>query len=326
MTLRNTNIAAVVLCTAAILASCKKDDNNNNFNYYDLDNIDNYLSVEEKLYIAQAFPLQTTDTTKALYEIKDVVAKQSIADFNQPVSFKIITDNQGKPFVNLYLGVHGVNGFYSIPPSSFSVEKDSIVTFDLRFVDSTNIKPYFFLKFALRSEDGVIAVADSIKIIKVDGVLGEMTVTMSWGDSNYADLDLFVFEPGANGQAGDTVYQGKGQSTNGGRLLKDSNRSCNIDSLNTEVIEYDLFSAIQVGTYSVKALLADTCQGHLPINLNLFARLNGDTLFYEYIEIKEGTNFNELLPLREFKVENGMAKSAGLLGRVIIQPAKPQNK
>ena len=241
--MKNLNlISALGLISIFIIAiiSCNKDTGNNDYTIEF--KLDNYFSVENGYAYNYYYP-ETSDSS-ARPEIDSIIAQDQIFPDGGTTSIDVYLS---EPVISVVVGIDTFSGYYGIVKETASDH----FTFDFKFSDEPAAKTYQ-LVFAAQDEDQFVSPTKSIKIITIDGVLGNLEVKCEW--DNPVDIDLFVEEP-----SGEVIYYDNALSENLGYLNRDSNPFCWLDSINEESVIYDEGGAIENGDYKVMTRFLSSC-------------------------------------------------------------------
>ncbi len=243
------------ITTSLLLLQACNDDEPKDQEYFF--NLDSYFTIENGEISGSTFPA-ASDTSAA-----PVIESLSGANIIPEGGANAINVEASEPVKAAYVGVvNQLRGYYTVGTSSAgAVESFSITP---EFISNPDDK-FYFIKVAVMDEDDFISAYDSIKIVTVDAILGNLDITCTWDQP--VDIDLYLVEP-----RGDTVYFDNPVSEYYGRLNHDSNPFCWIDGLNEETISYDINSAIQTGTYKVLLRYLSNCDNAETVNYSVEVR------------------------------------------------------
>jgi hypothetical protein len=230
-----------IFLIAIIAVSCNKDDNNNNNITIEF-KLDDYFSVENGTPYNFVYP-STSDTSERP-EIDTIIAENQVFPGGGTTTINV---KLSEPVIAVVVGIDTSSGYYGISKETAS---DNF-SFEFNFSDEPAKKVYN-LYFAAEDEDDFVSATRSIKIVTIEGVLGELEVKCDC--DNPVDIDLLLEEPSV-----EVIYYDNQISENKGYLNRDSNPFCWLDSINSESIIYGDEAAIEVGEYKVMARFLSSC-------------------------------------------------------------------
>lgn len=241
--MKNINVISTLGLISLFVVTITSCDKKNDDKKYTVEfKLENYFSVENGLAYNYYYP-QTSDTS-ARPEIDSIVAQDQVFPNGGSTSIDVYLS---EPVVNVVVGIDSSSGYYGITKETAS---DHFL-FDFKFSDEPEKKLYQ-LVFAAKDEDAFVSNTKAIKIITINGVIGDLEIKCDW--DNPVDIDLLVEEPN-----GEVIYYNNPISDNYGFLNRDSNPFCWLDSLNSESIIYDELSAIEEGEYKVMTRFLSSC-------------------------------------------------------------------
>lgn len=260
--MKNINLISTLILISLFviaIASCNKDTDNNGYTVEF--KLENYFSVENGFAYNIYYP-QTSDSS-ARPEIDTIIAQSQIFPDGGTTTIDV---HLTEPVVSVVVGIDTSSGYYGIVKDTASDH----FTFDFKFSDEPAAKTYQ-LFFAAQDEDQFVSPTKSIKIITVDGVLGNLEIKCEW--DNPVDIDLLVEEP-----SDEIIYYDNPSSENLGYLNRDSNPFCWLDSLNSESVIYNDEAAIEVGEYKVMARFLSSCDISDTTNYSISVLFNDELL------------------------------------------------
>jgi hypothetical protein len=180
--------------------------------------------------------------------IGDVTVNRNVL----PGGSSFVSVNSVTQIQEIYVGVEGVNEYYSVVSASAS-STENISQFVILF--SQNLNKSFTIRMSALLIDGSLTLLYTAQLQFIRVGTGALQVSLSF--DNDKDVDLYVVEPNGN-----VIYYGNRGSEQGvldeetGRYVPiwgldlDSNPACDIDGINNENIYYPA-EYIQSGKYEV---------------------------------------------------------------------------
>lgn len=188
----------------------------------------------------------------------------------------IIGDDAQGDINKVYVGVQGVDGYFSVNYGTTKATDTLMLTI---YLNDTIQLDSFTIVFELGDNAGNISEPTSLPVHQAEVQRGKLEVALSW--DRYNDLDLHVVQPDS-----EEIYYGNPRSTEGGYLDLDSNPACFIDSINIEHVYYPDTAVILPGTYIVRVDFYAQCDNDSSVtHYTVTARYNG-----ELISPSSGTN------------------------------------
>ncbi|MBN1598483.1 MAG: hypothetical protein JW894_09330 [Bacteroidales bacterium] len=234
----------VVFCLAIVLTGCKKDDSDSDSNELNEGNFEKwYFSVPYSTFELAEFPSSTGSNV----EILNITGN----DFVIPGGLLPVTIEVTSVNIQYFLfGINNVDAYLKLEMiEEYFIENEVTVYLiigESYALDNADIK------FAVIDGDGKISNTYTIEVDLIEVATGNLQVICTWDQLN--DVDLHLIEP-----EGEEIYWDNPESDFGGVLDMDSNPACDLDGINNENITYDEEATIQVGEYTVRVDLHESC-------------------------------------------------------------------
>lgn len=155
------------------MTSCSKDDD-------EVKNAKSYLTVQNATYYEMAFPVATT---------KNKLAEVSVSGIAKPGGIATIKVVSNKPYKQFFVGVKGVNGYWTYTPANFSSQnrvksmassKDDEYNYEIPIIFSSDNKFSFTTLLSAEDEEGNITEPYEEEINMVDMVSGGKVTSFSY--------------------------------------------------------------------------------------------------------------------------------------------------
>jgi hypothetical protein len=255
-------IIAVAAISATLCTACSSDDEGQPNSVL----ADKYFSVQNGTLHNGAIPVNAGGSQVGNVSLN----RNALAGGSSFVSI-----NSGNPISELYIGVTGVDGYFSVPASSPSGSSplrlaaasgnDALYTFVLLF--SQNLNGSFEIQIGARLSDGSIATVYTAQIAYIAAGTGGLQISLSF--DNDKDVDLYVVQPDQRvvyyGSKGEYTYDEEGHRIVLWGLDVDSNAGCSIDGIDKENVFYPR-EYIQTGIYEVWVNMYSNCDATVATN------------------------------------------------------------
>jgi hypothetical protein len=202
-----------------------------------------------------------------------------------PGGSSFVSIHSAEAISEIYVGVEGVNEYYSVASSAHAPAQASRVyassqanasTFVILF--SQNLSQSFTLQISALLSNGSLTTLYTAPLQFVNAGTGALQVSLSF--DNDKDVDLYVVEPNGRtiyygNRGGEPVYDEEtGEFYLSWGLDVDSNPSCYIDGINNENVYYPTEN-IQSGKYEVWVNMYENCDTSIPTNWIIRATKEG---------------------------------------------------
>jgi hypothetical protein len=256
-------LAFLGISVAVVFTACKKDkDDDDSDNQTENLIAKSYFTVANSTFQGSVFPAAATSGSMPV--IEGVYGNTSILEGgSNPVSIQSATAVK-----EALIGVQGLQGYYVCPATNMTTGDVHLVVL---LFSQTLEKETFIIVIALRDNQGLVSAHETITVTRVEGGTGDLQVSCSWDKPN--DVDLHLQEP-----AGEEIYYGMEQSSNGGLLDVDSNADCSLDYINNENITYGEDAIVESGNYIVRVDLYSNCEVPENTNFSVIARYKGQLI------------------------------------------------
>ncbi len=249
-------MAFMGLALSLVFTGCKKEDDEEQTNEIEK----SYFTVENGNFENATFPAESESEQAPI--INALNGNASVLEGgSNPLTIETTSSVK-----DVLIGVLGEKGYYYLPLESLkSVDAEILV---ILLFSQTFKTDSFVITLALRDNQGLVSVHETITVSRIEAGTGLLQVSCSWDRQN--DVDLHLVEPSE-----EEIYYGMDQSENGGYLDVDSNAGCEIDNINNENITYSEESIVENGTYIVRVDLYSNCDVSSKTNFTVTAWYQG---------------------------------------------------
>ena len=259
------NLVAVIVALVMAFSACKKNDSSSNEGG-ETNLLKNYFTIENAIYHAGSFPNSSSETTLDNANINGTVLAGGS-------SFVSIDSEQ--PISEIYVGVQGINGYYSFVPNTTKSNENTYVFVILL---SQNLDSSFVIQIAAKTSSGITKKFSKSLTYQKQGT-GALQVSLSF--DNEKDVDLYVVKPDGvvvyYGNLDDEWEYAEGRDRQICGLDFDSNAGCDIDSVNNENIFYP-DDYLQAGKYEVWVNMWENCDPSIATKWSVVTTFKGSRI------------------------------------------------
>jgi len=252
-------ISLLGMILSLVFTGCKKDDDKEPTNEI----AKSYFSIENSNFQYDAFPAESESEQAPV--INAINGNASVLEGGS----NPLTIETNSAVKDVLIGVLGENGYYVLPAENLKSLDEEILV--ILLFSQTFKTDSFVIMIALRDNEGLVSVHESITVSRIEAGTGLLQVSCSWDRLN--DVDLHLMEPNET-----EIFYGMDQSENGGFLDVDSNAGCEIDNINNENITYSEESIVENGTYIVRVDLYSNCDVSSKTNFTVTAWYQGQLI------------------------------------------------
>ena len=193
-----------------------------------------------------------------------------------------VSINTEQEISEIYVGVNGVNYYYSVTSQSSSLRSSALNNYSFVILFNQNLGESFELQISARLSNGSLTNVCIIPIQYIRAGTGSLQVNLSF--DNAKDVDLYVVQPDGEivfyGNVGN--YYVEAGVSKGWGLDIDANALCyDLNGINSENVFFSN-EYIQSGKYEVWINMWMNCNPSIPTNWVVTARYEGSLLSTTY--------------------------------------------